>query len=104
MPNLDREFYDRVKKDPNAIVNDVGEPNPFIIHGAHAEVTFKDGSTGHRTVYVTFEFVKRHLKKFKSCPCGACQGAVRSYRLNKKAMRGAITPEEIEALGYEALQ
>jgi hypothetical protein len=92
-----QEFYDRVKQDPNAIVMDVGEKHPFIIHEAHALVTLKDGSQANRVLYVTFEYVKKHLKKFKACPCKSCQDTVAAYRLNKKAMRGA-TPLEIEAL------
>src|SRR5262249_51898627 len=84
-----REFYDRVKKHPDAIVMDVGEPHPFIIHEAHAVVTFKDGTQGNRVVYTTFEYVKKHLKKFKACPCASCQNAVAAYRFNKKTMRMA---------------
>ena len=92
-----REFYDRAKQDPNAIVLDVGEEHPFIIHEAHAHVTFKDGSQGERVIYATFEYAKKHLKKLKACPCQSCQNLVAAYRLNKKAVRGA-TPEELEPL------
>src|SRR5262245_42610085 len=93
-----REFYDRVKKHPDAIVMDVGEPHPFIIHEAHAVVTFKDGTQGHRVVYTTFEYAKKHLKKFKACPCPSCQDVVASYRVNKETMRALQRGEEIEAL------
>ena len=95
MNNL-RELYDRVKQDPNAIVMDVGEKHPLIIHEAHAHVTYKDGTQGEKVVYATFEYVKKHLKKFKACPCASCQNAVEAYRLNKKTMRSAA-PEEIQA-------
>jgi hypothetical protein len=93
-----QELYDCVKKDPNAIVMDVGEPHPCIIHEADMVVTYKDGSVGRKTVYTTFEFVKRHLKKLKACDCEGCQGAVASYRVNKKTMRALQRGEEIEAL------
>jgi hypothetical protein len=87
-----QEFYDRVKKHPDAIVKDVGEAHPVIIHEADMLCTLKDGSQVHKTLYVTFEYVKKHLKEFKRCLCEACQGTVVAYRLNKKAMRG----EEVE--------
>jgi hypothetical protein len=83
-----KELYYRVKQDPNAIVMDVGEPDPVIIHEAHMLVTFKDGTEGRRIVYSTFEYVKKHLKEFKACPCEGCQEAVIAYRVNKKALRG----------------
>ena len=66
-----RALYDRVKQDPNAVVLDVGEEHPFIIHEAHAHVTYKDGTQGEKVIYATFEYVKKHLKKFKSCPCAS---------------------------------
>ena len=94
--NSCRELYDRVKREPNAIVMDVGEEHPFIIHEAHAHVTYKDGTQGEKVLYVTFEYVKKHLRKFKACPCASCQGTVAAYRLNEKTMRGA-TPEKIAA-------
>jgi len=53
--NSCRELYDRVKRDPNAIVMDVGEEHPLIIHEAHAHVTYKDGTQGEKVLYVTFE-------------------------------------------------
>jgi hypothetical protein len=92
-----QELYDRAKQNPNAIVMDVGEADPFIIHEAHALVTFKDGTQGNRVVYTTFEFAKRHLKELKRCDCEACQGTVAAYRLNKKlvsAFRRGATPKE----------
>ena len=89
-----QELYDRVKQDPNAIVMDVGEEHPFIIHEAHAHVTYKDGTQGEKVIYATFEYVKKHLKEFKRCSCASCQNAVAAYRLNKKTMRGA-KPEAI---------
>jgi len=92
-----QEMYDRAKKDPNGIVMDMGEAHSFIISEAHALVTFKDGSQGNRVMYLTFEYVKKHLKEVKGCDCEACRDTVAAYRLNKKAMRGA-TPEEIAAL------
>ena len=92
--NSCRELYDRVKREPNAIVMDVGEEHPFIIHEAHAHVTYKDGTQGEKVLYATFEYVKKHLKKFKACPCASCQNAVAAYRLNKKTMRMA-KPENI---------
>jgi len=100
MPNC-QELYDRVKQDPNAIVLDVGEAHPFIIHEAHMLCELVDGSEAYRVVYTTFEFVKKHLKKMKGCDCEACLGAVAAYRINKKIMRAfqrGATPEEAEAL------
>jgi hypothetical protein len=90
-------MYDRAKKDPDGIVMDMGEAHPFIISEAHALCTLKDGSQVTRIVYLTFEYVKKHLKELKSCNCEACRDAVAAYRLNKKAMSGA-THEEIAAL------
>jgi len=92
-----RALYDRVKQDPNAIVMDVGEAHPFIIHEAHALCTLKDGSEVTKILYVTFEYVKKHLKELKACDCDACQGAVAAYRVNKKlvsAFRRGATPKE----------
>jgi hypothetical protein len=96
MPNC-QELYDRAKQNPNAVVMDVGEADPFIIHEAHAVVTFKDGIEGNRIIYTTFEYVKKHLKELKACDCDACQGAVAAYRVNKKlvsAFRRGATPKE----------
>jgi len=96
-----QELYDHAKRDPNAIVNDVGERDPFIIHEAHALVTFKDGTEGNRVIYTTFEYAKKHLKKFKACDCEACQGVVAAYQVNKKIMRAfkrGATQEEAAAL------
>ena len=89
-----QELYGRAKKDPNAIINEVGEPDPFIIHEAHALVTYKDGSEGEKVIYTTFEFAKKHLKKLKRCGCGSCQGIIEAYRVNRKAMR-CTTPKEL---------
>ena len=93
MNNL-RELYDRVKQDPNAIVMDVGEKHPLIIHEAHAHVTYKDGTQGEKVVYAAFEYVKKHLKELKAGECEACRDAVIAYQINKKAMRG----EDVKAL------
>jgi len=60
-----RELYDRVKRDPNAIVLDVGEKHPFIIHEAHAHVTYKDGTQGEKAIYATFEYVKEASQKIQ---------------------------------------
>jgi hypothetical protein len=43
MPNC-QELYDRVKKHPDAIVKDVGEKHPFIIHEADMVCELVDGS------------------------------------------------------------
>lgn len=98
MPNC-QELYDRAKQDPNAVVWDVGEKHPFIICETHMHVTYKDGTQGEKMLYLTFEYVKKHLKELKGCNCKACRTAVMAYRLNKKARRGDITPEDVEALG-----
>jgi len=87
-----KEFYDRVKQDPTSIVMDVGEKYPLIISEHDAVCKLVDGSKAYRTLYLTFEYVKKHLKELKACPCEACQAAVASYRLNKKILRG----EEVE--------
>jgi hypothetical protein len=89
-----KELYDRAKQDPNGIVKDVGEEHPVIISEAHAVVTFKDGTQGTRIVYLTFEYVKKHLKELKAGECEACRDAVIAYQINKKAMRG----EDVKAL------
>jgi hypothetical protein len=79
---------------------DVGEPHPVIIHEADMLIAYKDGSKGYKTLYTTFEYVKKHLKKFKRCPCEACQGAIAAYRINRKVMRGeaheAVVPDSWE--------
>jgi hypothetical protein len=64
-------------------------------------VTYEDGSQGFKTMYCTFEYVKKHLKEFKACTCDACQATLASYRINKKSMRmlkRGATPEQIAAL------
>jgi hypothetical protein len=94
-----QEFYDRAKKDPNAIVWDVGEVDPVIIIGRKIHFTRTDGSQGTKMEYVTFEFVKRNLKKIKRCGCKTCRSTIAAYRINKKARAGA-TPKEVEALGW----
>lgn len=98
--NTCQELYDTVKQDPNSMVMDVGEKRPLIISEHDGVFKLADGSTVYRTLYFTFEYVKKHLKEFKSCPCEGCQATVTAYRLNKKALRGRdITPEEVEAFG-----
>ena len=92
-----QEYYDRVKKHPDAIVLDVGEAHPIIISQHDQVVTYTDYSEECKTIYYTFEYVKKHLKELKACDCMGCRSAVTAYRLNKKARRGA-TPEEINAL------
>jgi hypothetical protein len=96
-----QELYDRVKQDPNAIVMDVGEAHPLIIHESHALCTLADGSEVTRVMYLTFEYVKKHLRELKGCDCEGCQGAVAAYHLNKKIIRAwqrGATSEEVEAL------
>jgi len=93
MPNC-QELYDRVKKHPDAIVNDVGEKHPVIISETDAVFTLTDGSKVSKTIYFTFEYVKKHLQELKRCDCEGYQSAVAAYRVNKKAMRGG-KPEEI---------
>jgi hypothetical protein len=96
-----QEFYDCVKKHPDAIVMGVGEPHPFIISETEYVVTYTNGSTGMRTVYLTFEYVKKHLKTLKGCDCEACRNAVAAYQVNKKTMRAlksGATPEQVQAL------
>jgi hypothetical protein len=93
-----QELYNRVKKHPDAIVRDVGESHPIIISETDMVLTYKDGSQGHKTVYTTFEYVKKHLKELKACPCEACQAAIASYRHNKKVIRAlkrGATPEDV---------
>jgi hypothetical protein len=97
-----QEFYDRAKKDPNAIVMDVGEVDPVIIFGAETHFTHTDGSQSTKMVYVTFEYVKKHLKELEGCDCETCPRAIAAYRINKKARAGA-TPEEVEALGWKRM-
>jgi hypothetical protein len=87
-----QELYDTVKKDPNSIVMDVGEKHPLIISEHDGVYKLADGSTVYRTLYLTLEYVKKHLRELKACPCEACQTTVAAYRLNKKALRA----EEIE--------
>jgi hypothetical protein len=82
-----QELYDRVKKHPDAIVRDIGEEHPIIISETDMVLTYENGSQGNKTVYTTFEYVKRNLKKLKACPCEACQVAIASYRHNQKAIR-----------------
>ena len=48
-----QELYDRVKKHPDAIVMEVGEAHPVIIHEAHALFTLKDGFQAHKIVCAT---------------------------------------------------
>jgi hypothetical protein len=96
-----RELYDRAKKDPNAIVMDVGEEDPFIIYEAHMLCTLTDGSEVTKIVYTTFEYAKKHLKELRGCCCEGCKGAVAAYHVNKKIMRAlkrGATPEEAHAL------
>jgi hypothetical protein len=93
-----RQLYDHAKADPNSIVMDMGEPNPLIISENHALCEMEDGSTVMKTLYVTFEYAKRHLKDLRSCDCDACQATLEAYRHNKKAFRG-LTPKQMEALG-----
>ena len=90
-----RELYNQAKQDPNAIIYDVGEAHPLIIHEAHLICEMKDGTKAMKVIYLTFEYVKKHVKELKACGCEICRDAVTAYRSNKKAMRGA-TPEEIE--------
>jgi hypothetical protein len=94
-----QEFYDRAKKNPTAIVMDVGEVDPVIIFEQRMDFTRTDGSQVTKTVYVTFEYVKKHLKEIERCDCETCRGTIAAYRINKKARAGA-TPEEVEALGW----
>src|SRR6516162_263812 len=92
-----QELYDHAKRNPDAIVLDVGEPDPFIIHEAHLLCTRKDGSQVMKVAYMTFEYAKKHLKELKACGCEGCQGALAAYRVNKKIMsafRRGATPKE----------
>jgi hypothetical protein len=96
-----QEFYDHVKKDPDAVVMDVGEANPVIISETDYLCKMVDGSTRLKTLYCTFEYVKKHLKELKGCDCEACRSAVASYRVNKKTIRAlesGATPAQIDAL------
>jgi hypothetical protein len=98
-----QEFYDRAKKDLNAIVWDVGEVDPVIIFGAETHFTHADGSKSTKMVYMTYEYVKKHRKEFEGCDCETCPRVIAAYRINKKARAGA-TPEEVEALGWKRLR